>query len=145
VRGEELYAEPLAASRAAPKRVFVAPRGDQTGSQAVIEFLESIECSPIVGGRSGAPAGAIEALDKHQDVGFAIVMLTGDAGPDVANDDLLELGFLLGKLGRNRVCVVRSEPLAAPGYEESVLRVELDDRGEWQDSLVKALRDAGIT
>lgn len=136
VRAEELYAEPLAT---AARRVLVAPCPDETTSQTVIEFLESIECMPIVAGRAGEPESAIEALDRHRDVGFAIVILTG------ASDGLLELGFLLGKLGRARVCVVQSEPLAAERQGEAILRLELDDRGEWQDRIVKALSDAGIT
>jgi hypothetical protein len=142
LRAEELYAEPLAT---APRRVLLSPCRDETTSQAVIEFLESIACTPIVAGRSGEPESAIEALDRHRDVGFAIVILTGDAARGVASDGLLELGFLLGKLGRARVCVVQSEPLAAERHGESILRLELDDRGEWQDRIVKALRDAAIT
>ncbi len=144
LRAEELYAEPLAA-RATAKRVYLAPGRNETMCQAVIDFLESIERSPIVQGRAGEPESAIEALERHQDVGFAIVMLTNEAGSGAANDALLELGFLLGKLGRGRVCVVESEPMADRRYDESVVRVELDDRGEWQDSVVKALREAGIT
>jgi hypothetical protein len=142
LRAQDLYAEPLAT---AARRVLLAPCRDETTSQAVLEFLESIECTPIVAGRSGEPESAIEALDRHQDVGFAIVILTGDAARGVAGDGLLELGFLLGKLGRARVCVVQSEPLAAERHGEAILRLELDDRGEWQDGIVKALRDAGIT
>jgi hypothetical protein len=142
LRAEELYAEPLAT---ATTRVLLAPCRDETTSQAVIEFLESIECTPIVAGRSGEPESAIETLDRHRDVGFAIVILTGDAARGVASDGLLELGFLLGKLGRARVCVVQSEPLAAERQGDAILRLELDDRGEWQDRIVKALGDAGIT
>jgi hypothetical protein len=107
----------------------------------VIDFLESIDVSPIVCGRAGVPENAIEALDRHRDVGFAIVVLTADAAPGAASDGLLELGFLLGKLGRERVCVVERSPQR---YDASVSCVELDDRGEWQDRMVKALRDAGI-
>jgi hypothetical protein len=145
LRAEELYAEPLATIRATPRRVLLAPCPDEAASRAVLDFLESIECTPIVAGRPGEPESAIEALDRHQDVGFAIVILSGDAARGVAGDGLLELGFLLGKLGRARVCVVQSEPLAAEGQHGPVLRLELDDRGEWQDRIVKALRDAGIT
>jgi hypothetical protein len=43
------------------------------------------------------------------------------------------------------VCVVQSDPLAAERHSDPVVRLELDDRGEWQDRIVKALRDAGIT
>jgi hypothetical protein len=142
VRAEELYAEPLAT---ASRRVFLSPSRDETATRAVIEFLESIECPPIVAGQSGEPESVIEALDRHKDVGFAIVVLTDDAARGASSDGLLELGFLLGKLGRARVCVVQREPPAAERREESVLRLELDDRGEWQDRIVKALRDAGIT
>ena len=145
LRAEELYAEPLATIRAAPRRVFLSACRDETTSQAVIDFLESIECAPLVAGRSGEPENVIEALDRRQDVGFAIVILTGDAAGGGASDGLLELGFLLGKLGRARVCVVQSEPLAAGRPDEPVLRLELDERGEWQDRIVKVLRDAGIT
>lgn len=142
LRAQDLYAEPLAT---AARRVLLAPCSDETTSQAVIDFLESIECAPIVAGRSGEPESAIEALDRHQDVGFAIVILTGDAARGVASDGLLELGFLLGKLGRARVCVVQSEPPPAERQAEAILRLELDDRGDWQDRIVKALGDAGIT
>jgi hypothetical protein len=145
LRAEELYAEPLATIRSAPRRVFLSPGRDETASRTVIDFLESIECTPLVAGRSGEPESVIEALDRHQDVGFAIVILTGEATRGAASDGLLELGFLLGKLGRARVCVVQIDPLAAERHSDPVVRLELDDRGEWQDRIVKALRDAGIT
>jgi predicted nucleotide-binding protein len=128
-RAEELHAEPLAT---ASRRVFLSPSRNESATRAVIEFLESIECPPIVAGQSGEPESVIEALDRQKDVGFAIVVLTDDAARGVSSDGLLELGFLLGKLGCARVCVVQSESPAA-------------ERREWQDRIVKALRDAGIT
>jgi hypothetical protein len=143
VRAEDLYAEPIA-EQAASKRVLLAPSGDETTTQAVVDFLESIQCSPIVCGRFGEPGSAIEAFDRHRDVGFAIVMLSRNTALGGTNNGLLELGFLLGKLGRGRVCVVQNEPLGAEHYDQSVLRVELDEAGKWQDGVVKALRDAGI-
>jgi hypothetical protein len=143
LRAEELYAEPLA-TQAASKRILLAPGGDETTTQAVVDFLESIQCVPIVCGRHGEPASAIEGLDRHQDVGFAIVVLSGAAASG-SNHGLLELGFLLGRLGRGRVCVVQSEPLGADHQDQAVLRVDFDESAKWQDGVVKALRDAGMT
>lgn len=140
-RAEELYAEPLAT---AATRVVVCPGRDEAASRAVIDFLESIECKHVVAGRPGEPESVMRAFEEHQDLGFAIVILTGDAARGVGGDGLLELGFLLGKLGRARVCVVQTEPAPSERRDDAVLRLELDERGEWQDRIAKALRDGGI-
>lgn len=143
LRAEDLYAEPLA-TQAASKRILLVPSSDETTTRVVVDFLESIQCSPIVCGRPGEPVSAVEALDRHKDVGFAIVVHAGNPAQGGANRGLLELGFLLGKLGRDRVCVVQSEPLGA-GHDQLVRCVELDERGEWHESVVKALRGTGMT
>ncbi|HUF53541.1 MAG TPA: nucleotide-binding protein [Dehalococcoidia bacterium] len=100
----------------------------------------------------------IEKFEDFSDVGFAVILLTGDdmgylvaKGPDSARprerqNVILELGFFLGRLTRARVVALYSPdpPLELPSDYDGVLFVPLDAAGAWKLELVRELRAAGI-
>jgi predicted nucleotide-binding protein len=98
----------------------------------------------------------IEKFESYADVGFAVVLLTGDdrGGRTAEPSDtyllrarqnvILELGYFLGKLGRSRVCALYQRGVEIPSDYSGVLYVELDDRGAWRWELAKELRAAGF-
>lgn len=96
----------------------------------------------------------IEKFEEYADVAFSIVLLTDDdLGKSKKDDNLnnrarqnviLELGYFIGKLSRNRVC-----PLYAPGVELpsdllGLLYIELDTEESWKFKLAKELKASGL-
>jgi predicted nucleotide-binding protein len=90
-------------------------------------------------------------------VDFATVLLTPDdiggvrtseankLQPRARQNVILELGFFVGKLGRDKVCALHQGPLELPTDYLGVCYVRLDDGGGWRLSLVKELREAGFS
>ncbi|MBK6949085.1 MAG: nucleotide-binding protein [Haliscomenobacter sp.] len=89
----------------------------------------------------------IEKFEEHSEVAFVIVLLTDDDfGKSKKADNLnnrarqnviLELGYFIGKLSRNKVC-----PLYVPGVElpsdlHGLLYIELDAEESWKFKLAK--------
>jgi predicted nucleotide-binding protein len=96
----------------------------------------------------------IEKFEEHSEVAFAIVLLTDDdLGKSKKADNLnnrarqnviLELGYFIGKLTRNKVC-----PLYMPGVELpsdllGLLYIELDSEESWKFKLAKELKASGL-
>lgn len=96
----------------------------------------------------------IEKFEEYSEVPFAIILLTDDDLGKSKKDDnlnsrarqnvLLELGYFIGKLTRNKVC-----PLYVPGVELpsdllGLLYIELDAEESWKFKLAKELRASGL-
>jgi predicted nucleotide-binding protein len=97
----------------------------------------------------------IEKVERHADVGFAVIILTpGDVGYSkqkaskaesrARRNLVLDLCYFLGKLGRSRVCALLKGEVEIPAEIADVLYVPMDDTGRWQIKLAKALRAAGM-
>lgn len=98
----------------------------------------------------------IEKFVDYSDVGFAVVLITGDdrgGAKSVAFEEqklrarqnvILELGFFLGKLGRSRVCALYQEDVEIPSDYNGVLFLPLDRAGAWRLSLARELKAAGL-
>jgi predicted nucleotide-binding protein len=56
----------------------------------------------------------------------------------------LELGYFVGKLGRNRVCALHKGSIALPSDILGVAYVPMDESGGWKLLLAKELRAAGF-
>ena len=56
----------------------------------------------------------------------------------------MELGFFLGKLGRNRVSALYQDGVEIPSDYKGVLFTPLDESGAWRLILARELRAAGI-
>lgn len=95
----------------------------------------------------------IEKFEEHSSVGFAIVLLTNDdLGKSKKDDNLnsrarqnviLELGYFIGKLGRNRVCPLYTKGVELPSDLYGLLYTELDQADSWKFALAKELKTAG--
>ena len=57
---------------------------------------------------------------------------------------VLELGYFVGKLKRNRVCALCKPGVEIPSDFHGVVYVELDDKGGWRTRLAQELSDAGL-
>lgn len=136
------------------RKVFVIHGHDDSARESVARFLETLELRPVVlheepnKGRT-----IIEKFEAHADVGFAVVLLTPDDVGKSANDDelkprarqnvILELGFFIGKLNRNRVCPFVKGDLETPSDYDGVIYTKLDDSDGWKTKLIRELKAAG--
>ena len=97
-----------------------------------------LEAVPLRDPSDTAGGAYIDRLDALRGVDYAIVLLSEGEGA------LLEIGFLLGAIGRARMCfVVAGNPVLAPHWE-GVARHAIDDAGLWRLLLAREMRQAGL-
>jgi len=138
--------------------IFLVHGHDKAVLQETARFLERLEQDVLIlrelpnKGRT-----IIEKFEDYSNVGFAIVLLTADDRGGTAETPfeeqsararqnvILEQGYFLGKLGRNRVCALYRPGVEIPSDYTGVLYVALDDAGAWRLELAKELKAAGFS
>jgi predicted nucleotide-binding protein len=150
------HEQPVAANIASPARtpssdVFVVHGHDHGLKNAVARFVHTLGLNPVIlHEKADAGHTIIEKLEDHASPGFAVVLCTKDdvghaAGPGHTLRDrprqhvVLELGFFLGRLGRERVCAIVDPGLELPSDHDGVL---FAPRAEWQQKLLERLSSA---
>ena len=142
---------------AAITRVFVVHGHDNAVLFRVKETLVSLGLKPVVlreqpnGGKT-----VIEKFEEYSDVGFAVVLMTADdmggslaevdqdsASPRARQNVVMELGFFASKLGRAKICVLKSEGVEAPSDIMGVVYTAIDGAEAWRLSLAQELSHAG--
>jgi predicted nucleotide-binding protein len=138
------------------KKVFIVHGHDDQAKETVARFLERLKLEPIIlHEQANEGRTVIEKFEVYADVGFAVVLLTpDDVGAPVSEREtlkprarqnvVLELGYFLGKLKRNRVCALYKKGVEIPSDMSGVLYVELDSAGGWTIKLAQELSAAGI-
>lgn len=154
-----LASSPAPTVGAAPpqtKKVFVVHGHDDEAKEKVARFLERLKLEPIIlHEQANEGRTVIEKFEVYADVGFAVVLLTPDDVGALASERanlksrarqnvVLELGYFLGKLKRNRVCALYKKGVEIPSDYQGVLYVELDSAGGWTLKLAQELSAAGI-
>ncbi len=134
--------------------VFVIHGRDEGTKNTVARFLEQLELNPVIlADQPSRGCTIIEKFEQHAQVGFAVALLTPDDAGSLQDDGntlnprarqnvIFELGFFIGKLGRNRVCALIKGEVEIPSDYAGVVYIPLDDRA-WKTDLVKELQSAG--
>ena len=147
------------------KDVFIVHGHDSESKHAVARFLEKLKIHAIIlHEQSNEGMTIIEKFEKHADVAFAIVLLTpddigkekpknttgkknGDASyRDRARQNVIfELGYFMGRIGRNKVCAIVSGDIEKPSDSDGILYIPYNsDNESWKLSLARELKAAGI-
>jgi len=142
---------------ALPRTVFLVHGHNEAVLNATARFLQGLDLKVVVlSEQSNEGRTIIEKFEKHSEVGFAVVLLTGDdrggssdtpydrQKPRARQNVILELGYFLGTLRRNRVCVLVQEGVEIPSDYHGVVYVKLDTEGAWKFKLAKEIKAAGI-
>ena len=117
---ETKSASPIAAPS---RRVFIVHGHDEAAKQSVARFLEQMSFQPIIlHEQPNLGRTIIEKIEDHHDVGFAVVLLTLDdecVTPTgnkkrARQNVVLELGYFIGHLGRDRVAALKRGDLELP-------------------------------
>jgi predicted nucleotide-binding protein len=136
--------------------VFVVHGHDEAIKQSVARLLEKLGLQPIILHEKATEGRTIiEKLEYYSDVDFAVILLTPDdigadkeypseLKPRARQNVILELGFFLGRLGRNKVCPLYRGPMDLPSDYIGVGYILMDDTGAWKYELAKELKTAGF-
>lgn len=137
------------------KEVFIVHGHDEAAKQTIARFIEQLELTPVIlHEQSNKGRTIIEKFEDHSNVGFAVVLMTPDDVGASVNDKenlkprarqnvILELGFFLGKLGRERVCALL-KGVEVPSDYDGVLYILMDQQEGWRLKLAKEIKAAGI-
>jgi predicted nucleotide-binding protein len=133
----------------ASNKIFVVHGHDNEPKEAVARFLSQLGYEPIILHEQPNRGRTIiqKFRDEASDVGFAVVLVTGDDetadGKRRARQNvILELGFFLGRLGPERVvAIVKGQDVERPSDFDGVIYTPFDP--DWRSSLAKELDAAG--
>lgn len=131
------------------RKVFIVHGHDELPREAVARYLEALDFEVIIlNERASRNKTIIEKIEANADVGFAVVLLTPDdegakkgapAQPRARQNVLLELGYFMAKLGRDRVCAIMRDKVEVPTDFAGVVWVSFDSTGAWKTALAKEL------
>lgn len=131
-------------------KIFIVHGHNDKVKLDVTRTIEKLELNPIIlheqanGGKT-----IIEKFeDNSSEVGFAIVILTCD---DKLEDEkfrarqnvVFEMGYFIGKLGRNKVALLYENGIELPSDINGLVYILIDDSGHWKYSIVKELKECG--
>ena len=167
----ELYPAPASAivppkvsSRNDSDRVFVVHGHDEAPREILARFLEVLDLKPVIlHEQANAGLTLIQKFQSHANAPFAVVLFTpDDVGASkkmfetaadkasavqarVRQNVLIELGYFIGKLGLDRVCVLHVGQIEMPSDFLGVVYVPMDSHGGWKSQLARELKQAGFS
>lgn len=139
------------------RRVFLVHGHHDGLLHEAARYLEKLKLQPIIlREQTSSGRTIIEKFVDFADVAYAVVLLTPDDRGGMIKDALdaqrprsrqnviLELGYFLGKLGRNRVTALYMGDVEIPTDYSGVAFVSLDERGAWRLELARELKASGL-
>ena len=141
-------------------RVFVAHGHDDVLLKEVVFSLKALKVKPIVlKDEPGKGLTIAESVEKFSNVSFAVILLTHDDEgrslkeeephkPRIRQNVLLEWGFFIGRLGRERVIALQRQAdighLDLPSNYDGLRYITVDAGGDWRRQLAEELKTARI-
>lgn len=139
------------------KKVFVVHGHDNEAKQELARVLEKSDFEAIIlHEQPNAGKTIIEKIERFSDVGYAIILYTEcDKGRDknipvdqeknrARQNVVFEHGYLIAKLGRDRVCALVKGDIETPGDISGVVYVPMDENGAWKMKLAMDMQDVGL-
>lgn len=137
--------------------VFIVHGHDEALKNDVARTLEKLGLDPIIlHEKADQGQTIIEKLELHSDVEYAVVLITPDDDhvdnitkapvKRARQNVILELGFFLAQLGRERVFILRKDDphLELPSDYQGVIYTLADTAGAWRYRLARELREGGF-
>ena len=138
-----------------PKEIFVIHGRDNEAKETVARFLQNLDLTPVIlHEQPNQGQTIIEKFERNAQVGFAVALLTPDDVGALKNEEkklkprarqnvVFELGYFLGRLGRERVCALTKGNVELPSDYDGVAYISLDDGG-WKMNLIRELKNVGF-
>lgn len=136
-------------------KVFIVHGHNNALKAEAARLIESLGLEAII--LHEQPSGGktiIEKIEEYSDVSFAIVLYTfcdeGKAKND-SDDNLrprarqnvvFEHGYMIAKLGRDKVCAIKESGVETPGDIDGVIYIDYDEYDSWKYKIVEELQKA---
>ena len=135
-------------------QIFLIHGRDHGTRETVARFLENLGLEPVIlQEQPDEGLTIIEKFEQYARVNFAVALFTSDdvgglpddgLQPRVRQNVVFELGYFIGKFGRNRVRVLVKGAPEIPSDYSGVLYIPLDEAEGWKLALGRELRNAGF-
>ena len=136
-----------------PNDVFIVHGQDELVKLEMAEFVRSIGLNPVIlHQQANLGMTIIEKIEHYTNVGFGIVLYTEcDEGRRrgelnsryrARQNVVFEHGYLIAKLGRQKVSAVVKGSVETPNDISGVVYVPMDGEGHWKEALRLELREA---
>ena len=139
------------------QKVFIVHGHDEGAKEAVARFVERLDLDAVVlDERSGGLQAIIDKFEEQaEDIVFAIILLTPDdvgaakaekneLQPRARQNVILELGYFIGKLNRNQICLLYKGGVELPSDIRGMSYVFMDDYDGWQLKLGREMKSAKL-
>ena len=134
------------------RKVFVIHGHDGAAKHELARFLKQLDLGPVILSEQPSKGKTIiEKFDECAAVSYAVALLTADdvgsrrhesaAKPRARQNVIFELGYFIGRLGRDRVCALTKGEPEIPTNYSGVVYIPMDS-GEWKIALAKELDGA---
>jgi predicted nucleotide-binding protein len=156
IEDSEVVANANLSEEIPPRDIFVVHGHDKELLETVARFLTKLELNPIILHEQPSKGKTIiEKVETYSNVKFAVVLLTPDdvgaenqqepdLKPRARQNIILELGYFIGKLGREHACPLYKGDVELPSDFEGVIYVPIDKSDGWKLTLAKEIRASGI-
>ena len=154
----ELFGEPDPPERTFGDKIFIVHGHDEAAKHKIARFVDDLDLTAtILDEQPSMGQTIIDKFEEHaNEAGFAIVLLTADdvGAPEDKTDELkprarqnviLELGYFLQGLGRERIRVLYEEGVELPSDIYGISYVLMDEYGAWKMKLAQEIASADIT
>jgi len=144
------------AQKSIDNKIFIVHGHNNEVKETVARFLEKLKIKPIIlHEQPNKGKTIIEKFEEYANVSYAIILLTPDDIGRVASERtefmkrarqnvIFELGYFIGKLGRNRVSAIYMKDVELPSDFSGILYLSFDEKGAWRQDLVKELIATGF-
>lgn len=138
-----------------PPRVFIVHGHDFQARAETEQYLRELEIEPLVlQDQPNMGRTVIEKFERNSEVDYAIVILTpddvarrattaGDEQSRARQNVIFELGYFIGALGRERVCLLYKPDIEIPSDLHGVVYLSLNHH-DWKAQLRRELRAANL-
>lgn len=152
---QEILKMPPQNNSSISNKIFIVHGHDSAIKEATARTLTKLGLTPIIlheqadGGKT-----IIEKFEENSsEVGFAVILLTADDDGKAKKETdyksrarqnvVFEMGYFIGKLGRNRVFLLLAEGVEKPGDLDGIVYTPIDVHDSWKFRLVKELKTCG--
>lgn len=142
------------AARTTKTSVFVVHGNDHGPRDSVARLLERLGLEPVIlEEQPNKGRTIIEKFVDYSDVAYAVIIMTPDdmggrrggrVNHRARQNVILELGFFIGKLGREHVAAIIVDSVEQPSDVSGVLYIKYDAIGGWQGHLAREMKAAGL-